>query len=101
MAGGAVRRRAVLPDENTAGLPPFSGSPVASNVVASAMQPMWAMPAVDDAIWENIVIAPFPHGGDPLRDGRPARAPHVLTNSWGCPDIEGCDGQAVKQAVAA
>ena len=62
------RRRAVLPTEQTAGLPPFSGSPIASDVVASAMQPMWAMPAVDDPIWDNIVVAPFPHGenGAPL-----------------------------------
>jgi hypothetical protein len=49
----------------------------------------------------QFMLAPFPHGGDPLRDGRPARAPHVLTNSWGCPAIEGCDGRAVRQAVAA
>lgn len=62
------RRRAILPTETTAGLPPFSGSPIASGVVVSAMQPMWAMPAVSDPIWENIVIAPFPHGenGSPL-----------------------------------
>jgi subtilisin family serine protease len=49
----------------------------------------------------QFMLAPFPHGGDPLRDGRPARAPHVLTNSWGCPAIEGCDGRAVQQALAA
>ncbi|MEP7294321.1 MAG: extracellular solute-binding protein [Chloroflexota bacterium] len=62
------RRRAVLPDESTAGLPPFAGSPFASNVVVSGMQPMWAMPAVDDPMWDNIVIAPFPAGenGAPL-----------------------------------
>jgi subtilisin family serine protease len=49
----------------------------------------------------QFMLAPFPHGGDPLRDGRPARAPHVLTNSWGCPAVEGCDGAAVRPAVAA
>ena len=49
----------------------------------------------------QFMLAPFPRGGDPLRDGRPARAPHVLTNSWGCPEVEGCDGRAVAQAVAA
>jgi subtilisin family serine protease len=31
----------------------------------------------------QFMLAPFPHGGDPFRDGRPARAPHVLTNSCG------------------
>jgi hypothetical protein len=49
----------------------------------------------------QFMLAPFPYGGDPFRDGRPARAPHVLTNSWGCPEIEGCDGQAVRPALAA
>ncbi len=39
----------------------------------------------------QFMLAPFAGGGDPLRDGRPARAPHVLTNSWGCPPLEGCD----------
>jgi hypothetical protein len=35
-------------------------------------------------------LAPFPHGGDPFRDGRPDLAPHVINNSWGCPAREGC-----------
>lgn len=47
------------------------------------------------------MLAPFPPGGDPFRDGRPARAPHVLTNSWGCPEIEGCDAGALRPATAA
>jgi multiple sugar transport system substrate-binding protein len=58
------RRRAVLPNEQTAGLPPFEGSPIASGAVVSAMQPMWAMPAVSDPIWDSIVIAPFPAGAN-------------------------------------
>ena len=49
----------------------------------------------------QFMLAPFPPGGDPLRDGRPARAPHILTNSWGCPELEGCDIDALKPAVAA
>jgi subtilisin family serine protease len=49
----------------------------------------------------QFMLAPFPPGGDPLRDGRPARAPHVLTNSWGCPPIEGCDLGALRPATAA
>ena len=47
------------------------------------------------------MLAPFPHGGDPWRDGRPERAPHILTNSWGCPPPEGCDTGALQQAVDA
>jgi ABC-type glycerol-3-phosphate transport system substrate-binding protein len=56
------RRRAVLPDENTAGLPPFASGAWASNLVVAAIQPMWAMPATSDPIWDNTVIAPYPAG---------------------------------------
>jgi hypothetical protein len=49
----------------------------------------------------QFMLAPFPFGGDPWRDGRPERAPHVLTNSWGCPELEGCDLGALRQATAA
>jgi hypothetical protein len=49
----------------------------------------------------QFMLAPFPPGGDPLRDGRPERAPHVLTNSWGCPPLEGCDRRVLGPAVAA
>jgi len=49
----------------------------------------------------QFMLAPFPHGGDPWRDGRPDRAPHILTNSWGCPEIEGCDPDSLRSATAA
>lgn len=49
----------------------------------------------------QFMLAPFPRGGDPLRDGRPDRAAHVLTNSWGCPELEGCDGRVLRPAVEA
>jgi subtilisin family serine protease len=49
----------------------------------------------------QFMLAPFPPGGDPLRDGQPARAAHVLTNSWGCPVIEGCDLDSLRPAVDA
>src|SRR6185369_8656568 len=49
----------------------------------------------------QFMLAPYPRGADPLRDGRPERAPHVLTNSWGCPDQEGCDRGSLGQAIAA
>ncbi|WP_308167826.1 S8 family serine peptidase [Catellatospora tritici] len=49
----------------------------------------------------QFMLAPFPHGGDPFKDGRPARAPHVLTNSWGCPPIEGCDQTVLRPATSA
>lgn len=49
----------------------------------------------------QFMLAPFPAGGDPFTDGRPQRAPDVLTNSWGCPSIEGCDPGALRPATAA
>ena len=47
----------------------------------------------------QFMLAPFPHGGDPLTDGDPTKAAHVLNNSWGCPALEGCDPNALLQAV--
>lgn len=49
----------------------------------------------------QFMLAPFPQGGNPLADGDPARAAHVLNNSWGCPPIEGCDPNSLKPAVEA
>ncbi|WP_328420942.1 S8 family serine peptidase [Micromonospora sp. NBC_00389] len=49
----------------------------------------------------QFMLAPFPAGGDPFTDGRPERAPQVLTNSWGCPPIEGCDPGVLRPATAA
>ena len=47
----------------------------------------------------QFMLAPFPHGGDPFVDGDPTRAADVLNNSWGCPEIEGCDPQALLYAA--
>lgn len=62
------RRRAVMPEETTAGLPPFEGVPIASGNVISGIFPMWNMPATSDPLWENIAIAPYPAGenGQPV-----------------------------------
>ncbi|MEU8421594.1 S8 family serine peptidase [Micromonospora sp. NPDC048835] len=49
----------------------------------------------------QFMLAPFPSGGDPFTDGRPERAPQVLTNSWGCPSLEGCDERVLRPATAA
>lgn len=49
----------------------------------------------------QFMLAPYPPGGDPLHDGDPTRAAHVLNNSWGCPPIEGCDAGALGPAVSA
>lgn len=44
-------------------------------------------------------LAPYPQGGDPMTDGRPELAPHVINNSWGCPPSEGCDVDSLRQVV--
>ncbi len=49
----------------------------------------------------QFMLAPFPQDGDPLRDGDPARGAMVLNNSWGCPEVEGCDPASLQPAVAA
>ena len=49
----------------------------------------------------QFMLAPYPQNGDPLRDGDPTRAAHVLNNSWGCPPIEGCDANSLRPAVDA
>ncbi len=49
-------------------------------------------------------IAPYPVGGDPMTDGDPTKAPHVINNSWSCPISEGCSAgtlEAVVQSVTA
>jgi hypothetical protein len=47
----------------------------------------------------QFMLAPFPQGGDPLKDGDPARAADVLNNSWNCPELEGCDPNALLAAA--
>ncbi len=49
----------------------------------------------------QFMLAPFPQNGDPFKDGQPARGAQVLNNSWGCPDIEGCDEATFAPAVRA
>ncbi len=44
-------------------------------------------------------IAPYPLGGDPMQDGDPAKAPHVINNSWSCPIGEGCTEPQILQQV--
>lgn len=62
------RRRAVLPTETTAGLPPIEGWPIGSGMVVSGIFPMWNMPPTDHELWQSIAIGPYPAGtnGAPL-----------------------------------
>jgi subtilisin family serine protease len=47
----------------------------------------------------QFMLAPFPQDGDPFRDGDPTRAADVLNNSWGCPELEGCDANSLLAAA--
>ncbi len=49
-------------------------------------------------------VAPYPVGGDPITDGDPTKAPHVINNSWSCPIGdppvgEGCEEDTLLTAV--
>lgn len=46
-------------------------------------------------------LAPYPPGGDPFVEGDVSRAPHLINNSWGCPEIEGCFADTLRPAVQA
>ncbi|OQY44785.1 MAG: hypothetical protein B6242_11900 [Anaerolineaceae bacterium 4572_78] len=49
----------------------------------------------------QFMLAPFPIEGNPLMDGEPILGANVLNNSWGCPEIEGCDPTSLLHAVKA
>jgi serine protease AprX len=44
-------------------------------------------------------LAPYPVGGDPLAQGDPSQAPAVISNSWSCPDYEGCSALILQDVV--
>jgi subtilisin family serine protease len=63
----------------------------------------WGRPSTYIECFEWL-MAPYPRGGDPLRDGDPSKAPDVISNSWGCPPSEGCTSEhlaAIEPAVNA
>ena len=45
-------------------------------------------------------LAPYPVGGTPA-EGDPSKAPDITTNSWGCPQAEGCSVDSLQAAVEA
>ena len=46
-------------------------------------------------------LAPYPLNGNPLKDGDPAKAPHIINNSWGCTTDEGCKGDEILPSLKA
>lgn len=49
----------------------------------------------------QFMLAPFPQGGDAFTQADPNLGAHVLNNSWGCPEFEGCDAQIFLPSVKA
>jgi subtilisin family serine protease len=49
----------------------------------------------------QFMLAPYQPGDDPWSGGNPSRAPDIVTNSWGCPRIEGCDAAVFGSALRA
>lgn len=49
----------------------------------------------------QFMLAPFPQGGDPFKDGDPSKGANIVNNSWGCPDVEGCDAAVYDDAMQA
>ncbi len=74
-------------------------APKAEWIACRNMEQGWGTPASYAECYEWF-IAPYPFGGDPLLDGDPSKAPHVINNSWSCPPSEGCtDPEVLRQAV--
>ncbi len=44
-------------------------------------------------------VAPYPLGGNPMTQGDPSKAPHVINNSWGCPPSENCTTPDILEVV--
>lgn len=49
----------------------------------------------------QFMLAPYPQGGDPFTDGDPSQGAMIVNNSWGCPEVEGCDAVVFQSVVAA
>jgi len=99
-----------LPIDRTGHGTPLLGVAVGSNGIGVAPGARWIGCAEppgtlgDPASYVGclqFMLAPFPTGGDPLRDGRPARAADVLVGSWPCTQLENCDASILQPAVRA
>jgi len=49
----------------------------------------------------QFLLAPYPQGSDAFTAGQPAAGAQVVNYSWSCPNIEGCDADALLPAVMA
>jgi serine protease AprX len=76
----------------------IGAAPGATWIGCRNMEEGWGTPATYTECYEWF-IAPYPLGGDPFNDGDPAKAPHVINNSWSCPPSEGCIAADVLRQV--
>jgi subtilisin family serine protease len=49
----------------------------------------------------QFMLAPYPQGGNPFKEGNPSKGAMIVNNSWGCPKVEGCDSETYRSAVGA
>jgi subtilisin family serine protease len=49
----------------------------------------------------QFMLAPYPVNGDPFKDGDATRSANVINDSWGCPEVEGCDPASLRPAADA
>lgn len=49
----------------------------------------------------QFMLAPYPQNGDSFTDGKAEKGANILNNSWGCPEVEGCDAETFLPAVGA
>jgi subtilisin family serine protease len=75
-------------------------APDATWIACRNMRDGFGTPSSYTACFE-FFFAPYPQGGDKMTDGRPDLAPHVINNSWGCPPVEGCDVNSLRDVVEA
>lgn len=88
----------MLGDATTTGDAVLGMAPGAEWIGCRNMDNGVGTPASYTACFE-FFFAPYPQGGDPQTDGKPALAPHIINNSWGCPPSEGCDAESLRQIV--
>ena len=75
-------------------------APGAEWIACRNMDQGWGSPSTYLECFEWF-LAPYPSTGT-IADGDPARAPHIISNSWGCPTYEGCvTGQEIISGVQA
>ncbi len=48
----------------------------------------------------QFMFAPYPQGGNAFQHGDVSKGAMIVNNSWGCPQVEGCDADLFEQTVS-